>query len=58
MSISAVSTSMASAQVQYSASIAMLKNVMEAEEAVAASLMQCLGDLSVGTSSGELDIYI
>lgn len=51
-------TSMASAQVLQSSSIAMLKNVMEAEEAVAASLMQCLGDLSVGTGSGNIDIYI
>ena len=58
MDIAAASISMSSAQVQYSASIAMLKNVMEAEEAVAQAWMACMGDLPVASGSETIDIYI
>ncbi len=55
--IAAMSVAMKSAQVQEQASIAVLDNVMDSQEAIANSLIQML-NVNVSGGSGHLDISV
>ncbi|HBU12304.1 MAG TPA: putative motility protein [Clostridiales bacterium] len=57
MDIAAMSVAMKSAQVQEQASIAVLDNVMDSQEAIANSLIQML-NVNVSGGSGHLDISV
>ena len=58
MDIAAVSMAMSSMSIQQSASIGVLKQVMNAEEAITEIMMESLAELSVACAPAGMDICI
>lgn len=58
MDIAAVSMAMSSMSIQQSASIGVLKQVMNAEEAITDIMIESLAELSVGCAPAGMDICI